>query len=114
MPKKKSDPVLKAKKELQGAPDGMGAETRAIIEEGVARVLAARDAAKAQQRLAKAADKEARQRIKELEALLKGAMAEARAKEKAEKAVKRARKAGKRLGVVPVERIGSASAAPVQ
>jgi hypothetical protein len=103
--KKKADPIQKAKKELQGAPDGMRAETRKIIEEALARVAAANEASKAQAGLAKAAEKEARLRVKELESVLKGAKAEVRAKEKADKAAKQARKASERLGTASGARI---------
>jgi hypothetical protein len=91
--KKNADPVAKAKEAIMKPKGSLGEETRHSIEDALARTVAARDAVKSQERLAKAADKEARQRGKELEAVLKAAKAETRAMAKSKKAAKRTQKA---------------------
>jgi hypothetical protein len=100
--KKKADPVAKAKKELLDTHGDMREETRLAVEDALARTVAARDAAKSQERLAKAADKEARLRGKELESVLKAAKAEARAKNKSDNADRRRKKAGKETSDRPM------------
>jgi hypothetical protein len=102
--KKKTDPVIKARKTLREATGTMSADRKNLIEEAMARTMAARDAAKAQERLAKAAGREARARGEELLSMVEAAKSEARAQAKAEKAAKRAKKAAKKLPGKPIDR----------
>jgi hypothetical protein len=106
--KKKADAIAKAKKLLEDGSGMPNPESRRLIEEALARSLAALDELKAREAQAKAAGKEARQRAKELESALRDVKALARAKAKAEKAEKIARKIdGKAKGLAGIAAEGA-------